>query len=274
MRHAGKATGIAKARGGRGATAMVTAGGQNVGMLVLADCRSPCTNSAFRMLLDRAGLLAIHDEDADGTYRLTFAGSPLALRAGAEIVGSAMTCDAACSWTAIGNVSREPPVESQAFVLSLDRRGPDQAARVRDVQRLCAAAAMIAELCGAQRLFWSPAALWSPVAALVRAVAVTEHQGLPPIMHLVAFLQDGDAVVTRGLAYFCDVELRLTANIGLSLPEMVRRLARLAVHAMILGPLHHGAIVPGIEVGERLVVGRARATSSATMIDVTVRHAK
>ena len=96
------------------------------------------------------------------------------------------------------------------MTLSLSAPVIDRPARVAAVQQLCVLAAMIGELIEAQRLCWSPAGLWSPVAALADAVAAGEERGVPPVMHLAAFLPAGEGEgITRGLAFFAGSELLL-----------------------------------------------------------------
>lgn len=114
---------------------------------------------------------------------------------------------------------------------------------------------------GEAALYWPPAQLWSRFDRdfVAPSVAALERQGLPPVMHFIAFLCDeakGSVCVrTRGLLFFAGAELRLSAPSPVSAREALRAAARLAIDAMLqrgpAGPM----IVDGLNKGERLRLG-------------------
>lgn len=132
-------------------------------------------------------------------------------------------------------------------------------------RRLEAAIAIVrqAASAGAERaaFFWPPAQLWSRFDRdfVAPTMAAIDGQGMPPVMHLVAFNMSGDAgavtVTTRGLAFFAGAELRLSGPSPLSARDALRTAARLAVDGMLqrgpAGPM----IVDGLNMGERLRLG-------------------
>jgi hypothetical protein len=158
-------------------------------------------------------------------------------------------------------------LEKEEWVIALapaqQAAGADRAAYLQTVQQLFAAAALVSQILGMTRLFWPPAQLWSPTSALVEAIAPLERSGIPPVLHLIAFLeQPGIAVIqSRGLAYFCGIELALAHDGVMPPSEVVRRLARLCIHAMVTGPMQPGAVIAGMEPGETLSVGSANGAS-------------
>ena len=145
------------------------------------------------------------------------------------------------------------------------------------MQRLCAVAALLAGLVGADVLYWSPAALWSSTAMLGEAVKAMERQGLPPVLHLVAFrasVTDGDLRLTsRGLAWFAGHEIRLSTPSSLSVTQALRRAARLAVDAMLHNGLEGPMIVDGLEAGEKLAVGPLQDGDGTPFVSVDLRPA-
>lgn len=145
-------------------------------------------------------------------------------------------------------------------------------------RRLEAALAIVrhAASAGAEQaeFFWPPAQLWSRfdkdfVAPTIKAM---DRQGMPPVMHLVAFITSIDAdaitVVTRGLAFFAGAELRLSGPSSLSERDVLRTAARLAMDAMLqrgpAGPM----IVDGLNKGERLRLGAPIVEDSGRVIPV------
>jgi hypothetical protein len=238
--------------------------------LILADLATLPDAAALPSLVDRLGLLDPIGGLHDTAITLQFGGTDMLLSAQTS---SPALQDPVAS-RGIGDVSTAPPDSELSLRICLEQ--PDRASgrHIQQVQHLCAAAAMIAEACGAERMYWPPARLWSPVTALAEAVAASEAQGLPPVLHLVAFLPEDGAVVTRGLAYLCGIELRLTCDVPMALPEMVRRLARLAVHAMLVGPLAPGASVAGLEPGELILVSHRDERGPAPCINLQLQRAR
>ncbi len=219
-------------------------------------------------MLDRLGLGPVAGSVGSGESELSFAGTAMALLSDIDGQSQFNKQTGRAPAQAIGGAALTDPQPTGLLALRLMHASSDPATRLLQVQRLCVAAAMIGEACGAVRLYWPAAALWSPVAALANAVAALEREGLPPILHLVAFTSGVDVVQTRGLAHFCNVELQLQAPSNLPLTEAVRRLARLAIHAMIVGPLEPGAAIAGLERHERLIVGAALKDSDPPVLPV------
>ena len=145
---------------------------------------------------------------------------------------------------------------------------PAGPARAIAAQRLCCVAAMLAAALGATRMAWLPARLWSATADLGDAIAAMETEGLPPILHLIGFASDVQAgapraqLQSRGLAFFADCELRLDYPAAMPPTEALRRLARLAIHAMLNGAPAPGQTMPGLVDGELLRVAPAGVTTA------------
>lgn len=221
----------------------------------------------LRRTLENIGLLTANSPGA-GTgdrHALRFADSAVDLLVGEAALAAWQGAAAAVAVRSIGTAAITVPEVSGLIALSLHTPSSEIADRHEQLQRaqhLFAVAAIVGEAFAAKRLYWPPAALWSPMSALSDAVAAMEAQRLPPVLHMVAFAAeekmraDGSAVIRSfGLAHFCDVELSLVHPSALSHADAVRRLARLVVHALVVGPLQPGAAVPGMEQGEMLIVG-------------------
>ncbi len=121
-------------------------------------------------------------------------------------------------------------------------------------QQLCAVAALIAEVSGATRLYWSPARLWSPTTLLADAVAAMEAQSLPPVLHIVAFEQGAGAggqwsLATRGLGWLVGHEMTVNFPTELSQCDASDRVHRLVVAALVhrglTGPMRVSGVVQG-----------------------------
>jgi hypothetical protein len=145
-------------------------------------------------------------------------------------------------------------------------------------QQLCAVAALIAEISGATRLYWSPARLWSPTTLLADAVAAMEAQSLPPVLHIVAFEQGAGAggqwsLATRGLGWLVGHEMTLNCPSAYSHSDGLRRATRLAIDAMV----HRGLIGPmtvrGLAGRETLAIGPAEAGAPFPRVTVDCRPA-
>lgn len=247
---------------------MVNAPWPDTAALLLADAAALPSPEAIRTLLDRIGLLPSDAGPAGDGLMLAFAGTRIHLRTDPGFIGAVFDRADPAGMIGVGSVGTDAADPARCLALTIEPV-PAGVARTGAVQRLFVVAAMIAELAGAQRLYWSPAHLWSPVAVLADAVAASEAQGLPPVMHLIAFRPEAEPdVVTQGLAHFCDVELRLTDAGDLPFVERVRRLARLAVHAMLVGPMLPGAAVPGLVSGEILTISRQVKEAQGTVVEV------
>lgn len=241
--------------------------------LVLADAALRGESAEIRRLFDRIGLLSDQDNKAAEIINLAFSGTAMCLRVGGTDPIASACGPTAAPCQSIGGASAAAPDPAGLLRLSLAMPHSDQFRYVQQVQRLCAAAAMIGSACGAGRLYWPPASLWSPLPALIDAVAASERQGLPPVMHLIAFANDDVAIVTRGLTHFCDVEFQLRSDSPMAMPEMVRRLARLCIHAMLVGPTDAGAELPGLSPGETIRVGPRKVGTYGDVVDHVVLQA-
>jgi hypothetical protein len=238
---------------------VMTAADTAVDIVFLADIPRQPASDEVRAKLKQLGLAPVMGADTAGPIRVEFAGTTLTLFTGPDAHDQYHDLQAAEKLQAIGGVTVADPDPDQSGLLALRVEGApgDRRQRLQQVQHQCVVAAMIGEVFAAQRLYWPPAALWSPMGALVDAITALESEGLPPILHLVAFTSSADAVRTRGLAHFCGIELQLQTPRDFPATEAVRRLARLAVHAMIVGPLEPGAAIAGLARGEQLIIGMA-----------------
>lgn len=172
----------------------------------------------------------------------------------AEAEGAGCPAEVAVADVALFALETSPDCSSGAW-LALSATGPRLEAALSIVGQAASAGAEQAAF------FWPPAQLWSRFDRDFVAPAITamDRQGMPPVMHLVAFITSVDAaaitVVTRGLAFFAGVELRLSGPSPLSARDALRTAARLAIDAMLqqgpAGPM----IVDGLNKGERLRLG-------------------
>lgn len=150
----------------------------------------------------------------------------------------------------------------RCHVVALSLQRLPAATRAQAVQRLAFMAATLCEAVQASAMFWPPARLWSNPNELAVAVIAMEQQGLPPLMHFVAFselaadnLDAGDhGVGTNGLAWIAGHEIEVMAPLTLSRPEIIRRCARLAVDAMVNGAYSGPMEVAGLSPGEALSI--------------------
>ena len=208
-------------------------------------------------LLDRLDLKEAGAGNAQGGSRmLAFGGVAVSMSWTKTPALPALDDDAA-----LAGASRAIPA-GLTFALDLPQlQRSDGLQRFQAAQRLAALAAVVGAAFAASRMLWTPAQLWSPVAMLGDAVAALERQGLPPVLHLVAMRRlmtaEGplSSMQTRGLNWFCGSELRIDHPEAMSDADVVKRLARLCIHAMVAGPLEPGAAVPGLDRGEMLIAG-------------------
>lgn len=212
-------------------------------------------------LFDRFGL------KPDGA-RLTIGGTGIDWAAGAEALAVARA-------VADGNghlfgIASAPDL-SAGHILAFRVSDRQRAAGVQPVLRLCTAVGLVAAAIGADSIGWLPANLWSSAPMFGEAIVATERQGLPPIMHLVAFAAVNDVIETHGLAWFCGHELRLTAPSAYPEREALRRAARLAIDAFMHDGLAGPMTVAGIDKGEQLVIGPRVDSGSAPIVPVELR---
>lgn len=112
---------------------------------------------------------------------------------------------------------------------------------------------LLLDMCGATHLFWDPAALWSDAQMFRTALAELLTSGMPPVLHQVAFRRvAAGRVQTRGLSYFAGHEIEAVLPDGMDVQAAVRRLARLAIDAMLNGPYDRATEVEGMEAGEHI----------------------
>lgn len=146
---------------------------------------------------------------------------------------------------------------------------------VTSARQLFKVAVLLADMLGAQHLFWSPARLWSEATAFRLAVSEMLDSGMPPLLHLIAFRR-GDtqeaSLETHGLSHFCGQELRLVVAEGLDRAEQVRRLARLALDMMLHGPVLAPRRFAGLVPDEWLDVHAADGGEETWLIVRIVRE--
>lgn len=110
----------------------------------------------------------------------------------------------------------------------------------------------------ADRIFWSPARLWTDAPQFRGAIAEMQESGMPPVLHLIAFRRRddgaGERVGTRGLAAFAGQELEARVPPGWDMAAMVKRLARLALDMMLNGAVTRAQQAPGLERGETVAL--------------------
>ena len=212
-------------------------------------------------LFDRLGL------KPDGA-RLTVGGTGIEWAAGAEALAAAGPL-AGGNGHLLGIASA--PDLSAGHTLAFRVADRQRAAGVQPVLRLCTAVGLVAAAIGADSIGWLPANLWSSASLFGEAVVATERQGLPPIMHLVAFEASDAVIETHGLAWFCGHELRLTAPSAYPEREALRRAARLAIDAFMHDGLAGPMTVAGIDKGEQLVIGPRVDNGSVSYVPVELR---
>lgn len=165
----------------------------------------------------------------------------------------------------------QPPSSGSGELLAFRVSDQQRAAGVQRLLRLCTVVGLVAAAIEADSVGWLPANLWSSASMFGEAIVATERQGLPPIMHLVAFEATTTTIATRGLAWFCGHELRLTAPSGYPEREALRRAARLAIDAFMHDGLAGPMTVAGIDKGEQLVIGPRVDNGSAPIVPVELR---
>ena len=137
---------------------------------------------------------------------------------------------------------------------------------IAESRELFKLAVLLIDLVGAHELYWSPADLWSDAARFREAVVEMLDSGMPPVLHVVAFVDTGagDAIVTRGLRYFCGQELVLETADGFDHLARMRRFVRLAVDMAINGPIRAPRIFPGLVPGELIRMTPERGPDDCT----------
>lgn len=117
---------------------------------------------------------------------------------------------------------------------------------------------LLIDMFDASHIFWSPARLWSDAVQFRASIAEMLASGMPPVLHLIAFRRrevDGvDSIGTRGLAHFTGQELEAPIPPAWTVADVVRRLSRLALDAMLNGPIRYPRTMRGLDAGERIGV--------------------
>ena len=120
---------------------------------------------------------------------------------------------------------------------------PSLAGNVQDCQQLWVIAAMIAPVMCVDALFWPPARMWSSLDGLRDAVVTAEDIGLPPVIHLVAFVRALGVVpgrrrmLTEGLAWFNNQEIELSYPDTLQPADALRRTLQVTCLSLFYGGL-------------------------------------
>jgi hypothetical protein len=165
------------------------------------------------------------------------------------------------------------PLQS-AEVLVCAPIGAARGSKVADSRELFKLTVLLIDLTRADQIYWSPAGLWSDAWTFRAAVAEMLVSGMPPVLHLIAFnpAGAGGALRSNGLAFFASQELEVRDDGGLLQRELVRRLARLAIDAMINGAIAARRSFPGLVADERIdVVPGVDRGGSATLFVSVVR---
>lgn len=136
---------------------------------------------------------------------------------------------------------------------SIDGRdAADGSARANALREFFKAMALLIDLFDASHFYWSAAQLWSDAGQLRAAVAEMLVSGMPPVLHLVAFRGDatGPTVRTCGLAHFAGQELVATGPPEWAMPQMTKRLARVALDMILNGAVRAERRYRGLDAGE------------------------
>lgn len=223
--------------------------GDDQPFLLLAKCDPQLFGCAvFEPMLRRMGLEPDAPPPAHAASRL-FEGAFCELRFAEQRALAGRVSDAA--WQ---SVKRSTTGVDAAEVLACAPTGIVGGSRVSACRELFKLAVLLIDLTGADKIYWSPAGLWSEGWAFRAAVAEMVASGMPPVLHLVAFHPAGrdSALRSKGLAFFAGQEIEVRNNGGLAAREVLRRLARLAIDVMINGAILAPRDFPGLVSGERV----------------------
>ncbi|MEQ1510322.1 MAG: hypothetical protein ABL909_08005 [Sphingopyxis sp.] len=150
------------------------------------------------------------------------------------------------------------------------------ASRAQAVQKLAFMAAALSDQLGASALYWPPAQLWSSALELSQAVVAMEAQGLPPLLHFISFFQDNSPnpadhrMMTAGLGWMVGHEIELVAPVSMMRPEMLRRIARLAVDTMTHGAYSSPTRVAGLVRGEVIDIAPVDSSGAVRIVRAKV----
>ena len=167
-----------------------------------------------------------------------------------------------------GPAAARPPIADAGCLLiqPLAADVPDDpVVAAREVLKL---AMLLVDLCDAEQFYWSPADLWSDAAHCRLAVAEMLDSGMPPVLHLVAFVDadHGGGIRTRGLSHFCGQELSLWPVDGMDRLAQMRRLVRLALDMTMNGPITAPRRFPGLVAGEVIQIQPRPAVSGMPLV--------
>lgn len=208
---------------------------------------------------------------------------PMRVEAGVARMHLSGGADAAAALAALGasqpanyvGMDSAPDAGTRAVLaLSFDRLSPSL--RAATAQRLAFTIATIANRTGGFALYWPPARLWSPAGELAQAVITLEKMGIPPILHFVAFESGAAAggapqrLRTRGLRWFVGQELIVAGPPYLSVADLTRHAARVAIDMMVHGRITTAVEAEGLGPGERVQIRPATDTDDDAMVEVTI----
>ena len=178
------------------------------------------------------------------------------------------------SETILGPVVHPDRPLQPAEVLACAPIGALSGNKVADSRELFKLAVLLIDLTRAEQIYWSPAGLWSDAWTFRAAVAEMLASGMPPVLHLVAFnpAGAGGALRSHGLAFFGSQELEVRESGGLSQRELMRRLARLAIDAMVNGAISARRTFPGLVAGEHIEVAPEVGENGTVTLFVSVER--
>lgn len=104
-------------------------------------------------------------------------------------------------------------------------------------------------------VFWRPAQLITGAQYFAETIGQMASGGILPVLSLVDFRSiSGNSHQTYGLAHFSGQEICLQTPEGMSDNDRVRRLVRLALDAIIHGPVTEPITAKGISSGEQVIL--------------------
>lgn len=225
--------------------------GDDQPFLLLANCDPQMFgDGVFEPMLRRMGLEPLTPACASEASRL-FDGAFFELHFAEQRALAGRVSNAA--WQ---GVNRSPALGEADGVLACVPAGIAAGGRVSACRELFKLAVLLNDLTGADKIYWSPAGLWSDGWAFRAAVAEMMASGMPPVLHLVAFNPSGSngALRSQGLAFFAGQEIEVRNGGGLAVREVLRRMARLAIDVMVNGAILAPRNFPGLVSGERVQI--------------------
>lgn len=252
---------------GKGVVSSQADAGNDQPYLLLANCdRQMFGDAVFEPMLRRMGLEPVAPPRASPASRL-FDGAFFELHFAEQRALAGRVSDAA--WQ---RVKRSPAIGEANEVLACVPTGIAAGGRVSACRELFKLAVLLIDLTGADKIYWSPAGLWSDGWAFRAAVAEMMASGMPPVLHLVAFHPSGsnDALRSQGLAFFAGQEIEVRGGGGLAAREVLRRMARLAIDVMVNGAILAPRDFPGLVSGERVRIVPATGGDGAVTLYLSI----